>query len=61
MPMLALDRIDYSEWYLSLRVDASRCGKLHTVENMSRHILELFWQKGAEPSVLGLINAAENF
>lgn len=55
------DRPDFSEWYLSLRIDASRCGKLRIVENMSRNILELFWENGADPSVDGLISAAESF
>jgi hypothetical protein len=55
-----MDRIDFHHWYYLLRCDASRCGKLTTVLSLGDYVLELFWEIGAEPSVEGILQAAES-
>ncbi len=49
------ETLPFEVWKSRLRDDCERCGKAKQFEVLSDYVLQLFWQRGVEPSVDGLI------
>jgi hypothetical protein len=52
--------LSFEDWSFELLASAHVSGQLQQIEALGDHVLRMFWKDGAEPTVMGIIVAAES-
>lgn len=52
---MSTTQLRFADWKSALREDCVRCGNISAFDALGDTVLQLFWERGVEPTVQGIL------